>query len=656
MSFENINNKVLSGADTDRLEKRQLKEKTNFAMPNSHPGDILFVKEDNTNKYEAFPSIISGEFRLGMLDVDDGLNQSVPFEEVLRTWYRFSHNDTNVYPAIEADLLGWAYDDDMDGVNNINTTVVGHAGVVSDVKYGSYYLSTTLFSDSKLDKAVGLVLAFHVDIQGIERTLTVLRSPGGSGFTWRAVVNEKNTNTGITTKRVVADRSEFVKWGNGGTGATAAAAGYVTDPTGVANPNDGWQGLERTRLDIERTGDTIICYCTDFTPFDTLEGAPIADATIEIDLTSSPDLSYFRNESAYGYCTVGQPTTSFKFSQYPEPVRRLFDVGNNVVYVDTGDGWEVNPADKVATYFGQGKLLFNPRTRQLFYNESDSLIVHLNAVPFAHGIRGQETFLTPGVYYFVVPYGVSTISAVTVAGGGGGHAGPADGSARRAGGGGGGGGFTGAAVIPVTPGEALYIEVGIGGAAQTNLSALAGNNGGVTSIYRAEDMVLLLRANPGTAGSYSGAIGTGGLGGPVWVPPGDLGFPVFTAKGGDGGKGDQANGPGFPGGGGAGAFSGIGGKGADLPSGSGTAGTGGSAGGGGRGTVGNARQGGGAGIIAAGSPGAGWATSSGSNGSAGAGEAVFGNGGAVDSAGGGGAVRIIWGEDRAYPSTGTTDV
>jgi hypothetical protein len=272
---------------------------------------------------------------------------------------------------------------------------------------------------------------------------------------------------------------------------------------------------------------------------------------------------------------------------------------------------------------------------------------------------GQEDFTSPGTFTFTVPSGVTSIDAVAVGGGGGG--GGSNGASGPGAAGGGGGGLSWLNGISVTPGETLDVIVGDGGAQGTN--SIDGVEGGDSSIQRSGGILLLAEAGQGGASNVtSGGDGAGGAGGSSL----DVSY-----GGGNGGAGGAAqnNGAGA-GGGGAGGYSGNGGKG----DGTNGAQQNGSGGGGAGGLAINSQPptasagGGGVGILGEGPSG-----TTGSSTSVGGSNApqdptsdtagLYGGGGgateddtnAPGQNGGAGAVRIIWGTSRAYPSTNTTD-
>lgn len=269
---------------------------------------------------------------------------------------------------------------------------------------------------------------------------------------------------------------------------------------------------------------------------------------------------------------------------------------------------------------------------------------------------GQVAFTTPGTYSWTVPESITNISAVCVGGGGNNST-----SSRF---GGGGGGLRYINNLPVTPGETLNLVIG---SSQQN-----------SSINRASNVLVFAGGGTNITGGTGSTIGTGPFGG--------------TIGGGNGGSGG-GSGSSFAGGGGGGAggYSGNGGN-AGAAGSSGTTGTtagldgsGGGGGGGGGSAVfsgGNSRGGGGGGVGIRGqgtsgtggvaAPGGGGSGNFGGGGGGGSGGTggydgnlggtYGGGGGGADNTnyfnmpGGTGAIRIIWGPGRVFPSTLTEDV
>jgi hypothetical protein len=279
---------------------------------------------------------------------------------------------------------------------------------------------------------------------------------------------------------------------------------------------------------------------------------------------------------------------------------------------------------------------------------------------YSAGTIGQVAYTTPGTYTWVCPVTVSSISVVAIGGGGSG----------TTSGGGGGGGLGWKNNISVTGGQSYTIVVGSGG---NN-----GNNGNNTYFISLATVAGYggMNGNVRTGGAYTGDGGGNGGNGGVGSAAGGAGAAGYTASGGYGGAGNfvqntvtqsGGNGSGGGGGGGGGTYNTYGNG----------NGIGAGGGGGGTGIYGQGSNGVGAVMVYESPYGGvghgGTGGSNGTNGSDGSGNFFWqsqdpggsggnyggGGGGPVDgstiSQGGGGAVRIIWGQNRSWPSTNTAD-
>jgi hypothetical protein len=268
--------------------------------------------------------------------------------------------------------------------------------------------------------------------------------------------------------------------------------------------------------------------------------------------------------------------------------------------------------------------------------------------------NGQQAYTTPGTYSWTAPAGITSVSVVCVGAGGG---------TCYSGGGGGGLGWKNN--ISVTPGQSYTVVVGAGGTGTTGANDTTATSGGDSYFINATTV----KGGGGGRGRYftSGVFSVSGTAG-TWV--GDGG-----GNGGIGGEGRDAYGGAASGG--AGGYSGNGGAGGmatgslDYP---GVAGAGGGGGGGGADGYFGGGGGGGVGIFGEGASGTAGAigprnfATPGKCGTAGSGGTPatstntlqggqYGGGGSVNGqSAGGGAVRIIWGINRAFPSTNTVNL
>lgn len=267
---------------------------------------------------------------------------------------------------------------------------------------------------------------------------------------------------------------------------------------------------------------------------------------------------------------------------------------------------------------------------------------------------GQQAYTTAGTYTFTVPAGITSICAVCVGGGGGSIY---DGIGNS------GGSLSYSNNVSTTPGESLTVVVGAGGTGTSGASA----PGGDSKISRSTTTLILAKGGASASTNIGDTSYTGGNAqSPNITGSGGGGAGGYSGSGGGGGADGNPNGTaGSSGTGGAAGGGGGGGYAADYFS----PGVGqffGGGGGGGVGILGQGSSGGGGSGGSAGGAGGGGGGSSGTSGSSSSGDA--GPGGAYGGGAGGpglnentgsnganangarGAVRIIWGSGRSYPS------
>ena len=338
------------------------------------------------------------------------------------------------------------------------------------------------------------------------------------------------------------------------------------------------------------------------------------------DATNSKTITYSVNSSVdrIGRLSDGsvRNDTSDQISYPYNGLKTLFDdYATNIAYKKTR-----HEEKDVFLYSG------SPSVRPVDFSHVD-LTTETTSVTVGGAAQGQQAYTTPGTYTWTAPAGVTSVCVVCV----------------------GGGSCNGAALayrnnITVVPGTGYSVVVGEAGAS---------TSGPGTAYSDGEDSTFSDGTNTTIAEGGSGATQT-----PA-TPSG-----TYDGGGNGGISGEGIGSVGY-GGGGAGGYSGNGGnnKGFSPWSSDG-------AGGGGAGGAWAYWAGGGVGIMGEGANGV--ATSEngggGSGGSAGNGEGTsgagsstggeYGGGGSgrwAGNKGGHGAVRIIWGDGRAFPSTLTAD-
>ena len=268
---------------------------------------------------------------------------------------------------------------------------------------------------------------------------------------------------------------------------------------------------------------------------------------------------------------------------------------------------------------------YNPRV------VTDGLVLALDAANLksydSRIISGQQTYTSSGTYSWTCPSGVTSVSVVCIGGGGGGNGG---GNGVGGAGGGGGGGLGYKNNISVTPGQSYTVVVGGGGAGDAwdgpPFSANPADNGGDSYFIDATTV-----KGGGGGRGYGNSYFTGGSGG-TYV--------------GDGGGNGNSGGTGSGSGSGTGYLPATGGGGGSTGTYTGNATT--------RGTSKYITSNCTSGCLAGSGTGQGL-LGDGSSGSYGRGGGANMNTFSNGTSGFTGAVRIMWGPDRSYPSTGVAD-
>jgi len=260
----------------------------------------------------------------------------------------------------------------------------------------------------------------------------------------------------------------------------------------------------------------------------------------------------------------------------------------------------------------------------------DGLVLALdvaNSKSYDSTPRGQQTYTSSGSYSWTCPSGVTSVSVVCIGGGGGGNGG---GNGVGGAGGGGGGGLGYKNNISVTPGQSYTVVVGGGGAGDAwdgpPYSTNPADSGGDSYFIDATTV------KGGGGGGGNGNSGAAGGSGGTYV--------------GDGGGNGYSGGTGTSGSSGSGYLPATGGGGGSTGTYTGNATT--------RGTSKYITSNCTFGCLAGSGTGQGL-LGDGSSGSYGRGGGANMNTFSNGTSGFTGAVRIMWGPDRSYPSTGVAD-
>jgi hypothetical protein len=307
-----------------------------------------------------------------------------------------------------------------------------------------------------------------------------------------------------TSASVVATDETAPGADDGGVSITAGMNGAATMGNGVANVTAGPTGIN-LNAPIIVAGGLIEGYAGHI---------PIEYDGYVIDETSNANAYTVAPDTAGRVIALAPPanpdlsTTRFLFNTGGYPVQ----IGGDA---DNGGGG-------TSTMFGGLDTILYGEGRAYFYEPSS-----LRWIPIreAGRIAGTTTEITANGSY-TVPDGVTKIRVEMVGGGGGG--GGASGTAAQAAvGGGGGSGAYAEAIINVTAGTVITVDIG-SGASGGNTSGSSGSSGGTTRLTNAGTAQVLAEAKGGSGGT---GMATGTT--PLTVAggsPGEIDNPLSTGS------------------------------------------------------------------------------------------------------------------------------
>jgi len=355
--------------DTDAVNKRFLENITNNFVPtNSYTksetdakissaiesdktigvdGQVEYFK--NGDK-EASWLIYEGNFVDNDDDLNVALNSGISAQTVFNTWGRFSHaSNTENQPANASETQTWSYNASNQTIQtSINSAT--HIGFYSNTQYDKYEAEVTLTSTSVDDDRMGIVIAFHIDSNGREHTLTALRNNEG-GNTWFIAYNYLRTD-----QVLIANKTSAIP--DGGT--------WNTYPNG-------------TKIKIIRDGD-IITAVTTKNNSTTYEPA----STITFNLNDYPVLTKFRGPQFYGYSCQSQAQTTFgklkfKVNGLQAAETYVIDIVNDKVYLPNSDGtYTLDNTKSIFDEIGPGHIIRDKTCGGVWYINNSNEISKIN--------------------------------------------------------------------------------------------------------------------------------------------------------------------------------------------------------------------------------------------------------------------------------------
>lgn len=208
---------------------------------------------------------------------------------IFSSWHRFSHEKGyDTQPAIPTHLNAYALTGD-----GIMTTADTHShnGVISFNAYDCFEFEVTLTSDTLDNDMIGVVVAFCVDSDGWEHTITAIRIHG-STEDYMPIENDGATPVHVQWALVYNYRQDTEYLIADGTASTQQCP---SAPSGTPwGEETGWNGAV-TRIKVHRMLNQITVSCTDWNT----EEPYVAPLSVNLD--SDARLNKFKGPQRYGY-------------------------------------------------------------------------------------------------------------------------------------------------------------------------------------------------------------------------------------------------------------------------------------------------------------------------------------------------------------------
>ena len=327
--------------DSDFINKAN--NAINNYLPVGAPGTIPFTKENNSNLYVMDTILKVGHFTNSAAQLDSAKSFVKSFEQVFNTWHRISHNTTETQPALPAEISSWVYDTTTKSiVQPLNTSSL--TGFISDEEVDVYNHEVILKSNNSDDDYIGVIIAFAVDGNGREYTLSASVDCGGVGTRWEITYNMSRS-----------DRAKIVD------GASKP----------IGTPSGGWAAYPLgVRVRVERNGDIIKVWRS---AWSTTSNALVPATLLELDLKSDTRLAKFRGKSRYGYSSYSQANSTYEIIEGVKTLEStIFDLTTGNLQEFKDGTWKVVQGEKIQKYISPGKFLYNKDLGKLFFYVGDN--------------------------------------------------------------------------------------------------------------------------------------------------------------------------------------------------------------------------------------------------------------------------------------------
>lgn len=305
--------------------------------------------------------------------VNDSSNEPPTMKDVFTTWEKIQRD--NIYTEEELNNT-WAWDDVRElAYTTLNSAT--HIGFVSPFTDDNFYLQARVFSTCPWDNdLIGLIIAYNSG-----NFLMAVRNTGGVRPQW-GIVSIDATTFHITT---VVDGTDKVKDGNG-----------------LPWLNYG----EGVRIRIERNGDIIKCYTSDFSSSGMVQ--PLNESTeLVIDLNEL-GLDEFKGEQQWGFVSYSQ---EYSYLADIETNGAGTQVSSNMIFsIDTqkvwlwseySNSWVLQTSKTPYDFTGVDRIVYDTSDGDIYFMSDTGIVKNPTQIDLDITLKskyeGQEKEITKNI-------------------------------------------------------------------------------------------------------------------------------------------------------------------------------------------------------------------------------------------------------------------
>jgi hypothetical protein len=379
-------------------------------------GQILKIKNENTNQYETSELLLQGKYISNDIELEDAKSSIISQEEIFNTWRRYSHGDATLIPtsAINSNLIpgtplhtnSWIYNNTLSRIEStINSGDV--IGFISNSLVKEYSQSATLGANNADNDRIGFCL-FYEDLNDLVDNNAYGLNP--ADFSWdidttSLTIPNQHTLSFIRNRDQLTN-TFYVVYDNFKIGSQIIANG---SGSGVWNTINNWNfgGINTVDISVTRLENVITFLTSNFS--DAPGGKGGLDFSLTIDLDSMPILEKFKGLCRYGFIAQSQANAYFENIVSTEDANVIFDMRNGDVWTLNNSGDYVINIDRNLYEEQNRALVYNNDTGKLFYIKDNVfvLITNIETLQTVTG-RGATTTYDITANSFIKTGGVST--------------------------------------------------------------------------------------------------------------------------------------------------------------------------------------------------------------------------------------------------------